>query len=517
MQSAASSERASPIAMPTTSHAALGLAAAAGAAAIYLLLRRRADRWRHVDRRKVHTVKHTFSKGGGLLNLWVADMELECATHIVDALVRRAAHPTYGYTIQPEIIWERIAEWLVARQSWAHKPIAESFVFSANVVASFASALRALTAEGDAVVIMVPAYEPLQACVTGCGRRLVLHPLTRDHANGGGGQHHGGYSMDLPGLMRTLEREAPKALLLLNPHNPLGRVWTQSELSRLAAACADKGVLVISDEIWADWIVNTTHSKDGGRLTGIEERAYVYTAPCGMVGQDGRQKAASRFVPFASVAGRCRHLTLGGPTKTFNLAGLHCSYAIIEDTSMRRKFLSHVTPGTHHFGSVFATAALLAAYSDLKKSAEWLDGAIGHVRSNAVWLTCYLEEQLQKGGGSNGAARLIVPLRLDATYLMWLDCTNLVHRLKLKLPSGLDRFFVEECKLCLSAGHEFDPTGASDACMRINLACPRRMVEQAAERIRSAVGRALAASPPPVKNGSKKRAQLDLGAKNGAA
>ena len=147
--------------------------------------------------------------------------------------------------------------------------------------------------------------------------------------------------------------------------------------------------------------------------------------------------------------------------------------------------MNHVAPGTHHFGSVFATTALLAAYSDRTRSARWLDDAIAHVRFNAVWLTLHLEARLP--ARAHAAARLIVPLRLDATYLMWLDCRNLANALELELPSGLDRFLVEECKLCLSAGSEFDPTGASDACMRINLACPHETVVEAAERLCGAV------------------------------
>ena len=184
----------------------------------------------HVARRHLFTVKHDLSKAPDALQLWVADMELASPAHIVDAIVQRARERTYGYTIQPAAAWARAARWLVERQGWTHTPAADAFVFSANVVASLCNLLRAVTLEGDGVVVMVPSYAPLQQCVSGCGRRLVLHSLPRDGL--------GRYSMDLPQLKHILSSVGVKALLLISPHNPSGRVWTRAELAELAQASA---------------------------------------------------------------------------------------------------------------------------------------------------------------------------------------------------------------------------------------------------------------------------------------
>ena len=397
----------------------------------------------HVARRHLFTVKHDLSKAPDALQLWVADMELPSPAHIVDAIVERAREQTYGYTIQPATAWERAARWLVERQGWTHTPASDAFVFSANVVASLCNLLRAVTVEGDGVVVMVPSYAPLQECVSGCGRRLVLHSLPRD-ANGR-------YSMDLTKLKQTLSSDGVKVLLLISPHNPSGRVWTRYELTELAQVCAERNVLVVSDEIWADWkLTSSTH-------------------------------AAAAFVPFSSVARACRHVTLNAPTKTFNLAGLHASYLVIEDPKLRERYLAHVSPATLHFGSTFATTALLAAY-DSGPSGAWLDAARAHVRANVAYLAAELTRLNLDG--------FVEVLPLEATYLIWLDCSALVHRLRLSPPAArLEAFMLDEARLCISPGSEFDPTGASDCFVRLNAACPRSTIELAALQLRQAIER----------------------------
>lgn len=282
--------------------AAVAASASAAGLGVLLLVRRRRgcllDFDTPVDRQHLHTVKHTFSPGKSKsdLQLWVADMELPSPPHITEALSRRAREPTYGYTIQPTKIWMLAAEWLVTRQGWPTAPAPDSFTFSANAVMSFCNVLRSCTNEGDAVVVMTPAYAPLQDCVSGSGRRLVRHPLAWKGS--------GRVDMDLPKLAQTLAREAVKVVLLLSPHNPTGRVWTAAELRALAKLCAEQDVLVVSDEIWADWVLPT---------------------------------AKAPFVPFVAGAGACRHITLNAPTKTFSIAGIHCSYVIIEDEALRQR------------------------------------------------------------------------------------------------------------------------------------------------------------------------------------
>lgn len=402
-------------------------------------LRCHLDLEERVDRRGMHAVKHELlpslpAFAADVLQLWVADMEFACAPHIVGAITARSTHPTFGYTFQPRLIWQQAACWLVEHQGWPHAPPPDAFVFSASVVASFAHALRALTTEGAAVVVMVPAYAPLLDCIVGTGRRLITHPLRRCGAS---------LEMDLPALRQTLERERASVLLLINPHNPGGRVWSRDELGELAAICAALGVLVISDEVWGDWCL-------GPRP----------------------------LTPFAAVGAACPHLTLNAPTKSFNLAGLHCSYCIIEDRELMRRYRAYVEPATLHFGGTFASVALLAAYDAPDRSAAWLDEARAYVRANAEWFTAYALVHLPG----------VVPISpLEATYLLWLDCAGLMRTHGLAGADALAAFCLERAQLHLSPGCEFDPTGASDSCMRINLACPRALVEEAAERLRHAI------------------------------
>ena len=230
------------------------LAAAAAACGLSLVIQRRRRRGVRfasalIDRRGTHAVKHELSAKRDALQLWVADMELPICSKIQEAITARALHPVFGYTIQPHIIWDRAAAWLSARQNWPHPPPAAAFVFSASVVSAFCNVLRSLTQEGDGVVVMVPSYAPLQQVVTSSGRKLLLHSLPL-HAQGSSSTGLQQHEMGFSELETMLVAEQPKVLLLINPHNPGGRVWGRDELLRLARLCARLDVLVVSDEIW---------------------------------------------------------------------------------------------------------------------------------------------------------------------------------------------------------------------------------------------------------------------------
>ena len=296
------------------------LLALSAAAASHRWWWRRSDPFgfeRPVDRRRSHTVKHDLSAvvhgegaaSEGVLQMWVADMELPCCPRIQRAIVERAAHPSFGYTIQPTQIWTLVGEWLVARQGWPSAPPPDHFVFSGSVVTSFSNVLHALTKPSDAVLAFTPLYAPLQNAVEGCGRRLVRHPLRRDAA--------GRFELDAAQLDGELDGVA--VLLLCSPHNPSGRVWRRDELRALAAACARRNVLVVADEIWADWCLPTSIAAAGGS------------------GGGGTAAAAGVFVPFGPIAAAagCAHVIMGAPSKTWSLAGLHASYLIIGDGALR--------------------------------------------------------------------------------------------------------------------------------------------------------------------------------------
>jgi cystathionine beta-lyase len=332
--------------MVTTRETAV-FGAAAGLAFGLLALARRRRRDMAVDRSadSLYTVKYgrapaVFGEeavSAGALPLWVADMELACPAHVCEALARRCEHRTFGYTYQPELIWQRVRTWMVQRQGWTRPPPPEAFVFSASVVTSFANVLEALTEPGDGVLVMTPLYAPLQDAVRGTGRRLERLSLSPGAS--------GHLELDVPSRLEPLLAAGRIRLLLLcNPHNPTGRVWSRAELGALAAACARHGVLVASDEIWSDWALWR-----GGGGGGAET---------------GAAHSSRQYVPFAEAAraAGCAHVTMGAPTKTFNLAGLHCSYVVLEDEGLRERYMRRITPAVLHYGSTFATTAMLAAY-----------------------------------------------------------------------------------------------------------------------------------------------------------
>lgn len=415
--------------------AALGLAAAAAVA--WLLLRARRRGFDPLRRRRMLTVKYDLAPAvaHGALPMHIADMDLPCCASIHRAICARAAHPTFGYTIQPTVGWARVARWHTEVHGCRVAP--EMFCFSASVITSVCNLIDLLTEPGDGVLVMTPLFAPLTRAIIGCGRKLVAHPL---HAGA-----DGVYEMDVDRLERALP--AARALLLCSPHNPGGRVWSAVELRDLARACATHGVSVIADEIWADWA-----------LWGSAHVPFHRVA-----------EGVARDAPLA-------YACLGAPTKTWNLAGLHCTYVLLPQPTLRDRYLAHVAHAFLHYGSAFATCALLGAYG--REGARWLAATKALVEANYALLV----EALRAGVAE------IVPMRPQATYLVWLDCTALAAALRLGSPAELNDFVLGEARLVLAPGDEFGDARCGFH-QRINIACERRVVAEAAERLVGAVAR----------------------------
>lgn len=412
-----------------------------------------------VDRSAVFTVKHGLASAlhgeaaEGALKLWLADMDLPGCDAIRAALERRASHPTYGYTYQPPQLWNAVARWLREQHDW-DVPI-DSLVFTPSVVTGFATALAAYTQPGDRVLVMTPLYEPLQAAVTGMGRVLVCFALREeggaaaggDAAAGGedaaggrgcaaGGQTKAGETAvggrEVAGggrcaagahdrelqldLRSRLEPLLPtiKLLLLCSPHNPAGRVWRKAELVSLADACARHGVLILEDAIWADWC--------------------LWGHP---------------FIPFASAAAQassqtgkppCQRVTLGAPSKSWNLGGLHAAWVQFSDEALRQSYLAQAEPAALTFGSAFATEGMAAAYTH---GGPWLSRAKIYVQENLDFVTGYLRAHVPE-------IEVLIP---QATYLLWLDCSGLGFG----SAAGLNAFMLKEARLLLSSGDSFAP------------------------------------------------------------
>jgi cystathionine beta-lyase len=386
-----------------------------------------------VDRSGIHAVKYELSLAKEAIQLWVADMDLPVASCIRRRLIQRALHPAgVGYTIQPSQAWEAVCQWLQTNFAWEVQP--SELVFSASVVTSVANIVRTFSEEEDSVLCMTPLFHPLQAACG--GRNLVKHELQLGEKNR--------YQIDFQVLENQIV-DSPsriKILLLCNPHNPSGRVWTKTELLLILNLCEKHDILIISDEIWSDWVLSWCEHP---------------------------------HTPIASLPGASeRCFTLMAPTKTWNLAGLHSSFVIIQNTNLRERYMRAIEPACLHYGSAFATEALLATYGastdkfGKHEANEWLQQCKRYVQGNIEFLQTYCQCYIPQ----------VQVWKPNATYLVWIDCGACENAFQKCL----------EANVVLSPGHEFGSTSAHKF-VRINVATNRATLQTALERMRIALQR----------------------------
>ncbi len=357
-----------------------------------------------------------------LLPLWVADMDFPSPEPVVRALRERAAHPVYGYPYRGPDYYDSFVAWEKRRWDWDVDP--EWCRFTPGVVCGVAAALLGFTAPGDGVMIMPPVYHPFRDTLIAQGRRVVNAPLKF------AGER---FEIDFDALEAGARRS--RALILCSPHNPAGRLFGPDELKRIAEVCESHGLLVISDEIHSDIVLW------GGGHT-----------------------------PFARVGDWAREhsVTLMAPSKTFNIAGLVASVAVIPNAGLRAQF-ERVVSGWMHVGggNVFGLEAARAAYAG---GEEWYLQMLAYVEGNAR----YLGEQLER------RVPLIRLIRPEATYVPPLDCRE--------LGMGMDElqdFMLKKAKVALNPGAMFGPGG--EGFMRVNLGTRRGNLEEFVRRVESAV------------------------------
>ncbi|MDE6755900.1 MAG: PatB family C-S lyase [Muribaculaceae bacterium] len=361
-----------------------------------------------------------------LLPLWVADMDFETPPFITDALRRRLDHSLFGYTVEPPEYFDSIIKWISDRHGWDVKRDWLSFI--PGVVKGIGMAVNVFVKEDEKVIIQPPVYHPFRLTPLGNKRKVVMNPLKR---NG-----DGTYSMDFDNLAAVADDKC-RMLILSNPHNPAGIVWDRDTLARLARFCHSRNIIVISDEIHCDMA-----------LWG------------------------NRHIPFATVseeAAACS-ITFGAPSKTFNIAGIVSSYSIIPDDRLRARFYEWLAANEFNEPTLFAPIATIAAFS--QEGEQWRNQMLRYVEGNIGFIADYCHENIPE----------IVPLRPQASFLVWLDC----RRLGLD-HDGLTSLFVKEAGLALNDGEMFGPGG--EGFMRLNAATRRAVLEEALDRLRSAVSR----------------------------
>ena len=356
---------------------------------------------------------------GDVIPLWVADMDFPCAPEILEAFEARIRHGVMGYTIRTPRYLEAVRGWFRSRHGWEvpeeHLAFAPpGVIFAVNVL------IDILTKPGDRIVMQTPNYDALMSSVTEGGRILAENPLKVEN---------GRYTLDFDGLERELARPGTKVLLMSNPNNPTGRLWTPEELRRLGEMCLAHGVTVLSDDIHAD----------------LAMPGYRYTP----------------LPPLSPKLARASVL-LTSTNKTFNLGGLQMATLAIGDEELRMRFNQAMCRYQTRLDNLFGAVALETAY---EKCGYWLDQAVAYIDGNRRALEKFAEEHLPQ----------LKFCPMEATYFSWVDFSGLGK------GEGLESFLVEECGVALTPGREFSEQYSQF--MRVNLACRRELLLQAFRQI----------------------------------
>ncbi|HIZ02166.1 MAG TPA: pyridoxal phosphate-dependent aminotransferase [Candidatus Bacteroides merdipullorum] len=372
-----------------------------------------------IARRGTNSYKWDSAADADVLPMWVADMDFRTAPAITEALRRRVEHGIFGYTRVPQTYYEAVASWFARRHGWSIQT--DWMMYTSGVVPALSAIIKALTVPGDKVIAQTPVYNCFFSSIRNNGCELLANPLRREGDT---------YRMDFDDLECKAADPRAKLLLLCNPHNPAGRVWTRNELARLNDICLRHGVRVVADEIHCELVFS----------------GYIYT-------------------PFASVSDACleNSITCVSPSKAFNIAGLQIATIVSSDADIRARIDRAININEVCDVNPFGVIATEAAYSD--EGEAWLLQLIAYLEENDRTFRTFCAERLPQ-----------FPLvRLEGTYLEWMDCSTL------RTPSErLEHDLVEQAHLWLNAGTMYGAEG--EGYLRWNIACPRSRMLEGLER-----------------------------------
>jgi cystathionine beta-lyase len=378
-----------------------------------------------VDRKGTDCVKYDLTKEifgtSDLIPMWVADMDFKTPGFIIKALRKRLDHEILGYSFRPEVYYKSIINWHYTHHNW--KINREWICFSPGIVPALNICTLAFTRPGDIIMVQPPVYFPFFSAVESHGRNLSFNQLI---------EKDGRYLMDLESLSSNIS-SAVKMIIISNPHNPVGRAWSLEELSRLAEICIKNNIIILSDEIHCDLVLPPYKHQ-----------------PVAAISED-----------IADITVTCI-----SPSKTFNLAGLSTSSVIISNPVLRKYFNSRIDHLHIGSGNIFGTIASTSAYSE---GHEWLEGLKEYIKGNVELAMDYFSENIPE----------IIPVRPEATYMIWLDCRKLGMN-----PKELQEFFTLRAGVGLNEGSAFGPGG--EGFMRMNLATTRKNVISALQKIKEA-------------------------------
>lgn len=379
-----------------------------------------------VDRKCTEAVKWTYPPEipNDAIPLWVADMDFRCPPEITAAIMKRAEHGVFGYPCKYDEYFDAIIQWMLEQHKWSVQR--DWIVTSPGVVPAMNFAIRTFLRPGDYVLIQRPVYTPFTLSIEQNGTHVANSPLKLVGDR---------YEIDFDDFEKKASDPRVKMFFLCNPHNPVGRVWTRDELSRLGEICIKHNVLVFSDEIHQDMV-----------YTG-----YTHT-------------------PFASISPELSNITITAtaPSKTFNIAGLKTSNIIIENERLRGEYIRESERSAALEPNIFGIVATTAAYTE---GHEWLKQVMQYIEANKDYVTQFIAERLP----------MLKVIRSEATFMLWIDCQGL----------GLDNeqlreFMLHRAHLWLNCGYTYGEEGS--CFQRINIGCPRSVLEEAMHNLEAAIG-----------------------------
>ena len=374
-----------------------------------------------VNRRNTHSLKWDVKKQE--LPMWVADMDFQTAPEIQKAIRERAAHGVFGYSIVPEEWYQAYIGWWERRHHFSMEK--EWLVFCTGVVPAISSMVRKLTTAGENVLVQTPVYNIFFNSIVNNGRNIAENPLRYDGNT---------YQMDFEDLERKLSDPQTTLMILCNPHNPVGRIWSREELEQVGGLCRKYHVTVISDEIHCD-----------------------LTSP----GQE--------YIPFASVSENCENISITcmAPTKAFNLAGLQTAAVAVPNPNLRHKVWRGLNTDEVAEPNSFAVEAAVAAFT---KGEAWLDALREYIQENKNFAEDFLKKEVPQ----------IKQVSSQATYLLWLDCREMQG-----CAAEFTQYLREHTGLYLSEGQQYGESGCFF--IRMNIACPRSCLEDGLKRLAEGV------------------------------
>lgn len=379
------------------------------------------------ERRDTDSYKWDSAPETDIIPLWVADMDFETFPGITEALQRRVAHGIFGYTRVPEAYYEAVCNWFGKHHGWHINR--EDIIYTSGVVPAVSAVIKALTLPGDQVIVQGPVYNCFFSSIRNNGCEMVSNSLIYN-------KEELRYEIDFDDLERKLAHERARLMLICNPHNPGGRVWTRDELTRVAELCRKYGVRVVSDEIHCE-------------LTLYD----------------------NEYVPFGSLPDELSRgsITCCSPSKAFNTAGLQIANIVCRDTEVRNRIDRAININEVCDVNPFGVIALQAAYSD--EGYEWLTQLRAYISSNYDLLRERFARELPK----------CKVMRMEGTYLAWIDCSELHIS-----SDEIEEMLMHENKVWVNAGSMYGTEGA--AFIRINMACTSELLNEGITRIMNGLG-----------------------------